>query len=129
MVRNAMLLPLCCLRLAYGADVLIQNVRLFDGKEVTPETSVLVRGNRIQSIGRTIHARAVAEIIDGRGRTLLPGLIDAHTHDSSRDSLRNAAKLGILTQVDLGRNPAFEPELIAERMHGMTSDRADLFSA
>jgi len=129
MVRNALLLPLCCLRLASGAGVLIQNVRLFDGREVTPETSVLVRGKKIQSIGRTIPARAVGEIIDGRGRTLLPGLIDAHTHGSTRECLRNAAKLGVLTQVDLGRNPAMEPELIAERVQGITSDRADLFSA
>src|SRR4051794_16588105 len=93
MVRNALLLSLCCLRLASGADVLIQNVRLFDGKDVTPETSVLVRGNKVQSIGRTIYARAVAEIVDGRGRTLLPGLIDAHTHSSTRECLRNAATL------------------------------------
>jgi imidazolonepropionase-like amidohydrolase len=63
-------------------EVLFRNVRVFDGKSerLTAPTSVLVRGNRIASIGPTAVAAAGATIVDGAGRTLMPGLIDAHWH-------------------------------------------------
>ncbi len=60
------------------------NVRVFDGKSTTlsPVTSVRVKGNVIESIGpdaqRDLPVDAV--VIDGDGRTLMPGLIDAHAH-------------------------------------------------
>jgi imidazolonepropionase-like amidohydrolase len=39
---------------------------------------VLVRGNAIAAIGPGAAASASATVIDGGGRTLMPGLIDAH---------------------------------------------------
>jgi imidazolonepropionase-like amidohydrolase len=63
---------------------LFENVRVFDGKgaAVSEPTSVLVRGNLIEKISREPIAvdRSAAMIIDGGGRTLMPGLIDAHWH-------------------------------------------------
>ncbi len=41
---------------------------------------VLVRGNRIEQVGRGLQAPPGAELIDGRGMILIPGLIDSHTH-------------------------------------------------
>jgi cytosine/adenosine deaminase-related metal-dependent hydrolase len=43
------------------------------------EADVLVRGSRIERIGRGLDA-AGAEVLDVAGRLLLPGLVDAHTH-------------------------------------------------
>lgn len=66
-----------------AAEVLFKNVRVFDGKsaELTELTSVLVRGNTIAVIGGGANdVDSAATIIDGNGRTLMPGLIDAHTH-------------------------------------------------
>ncbi len=65
--------------------VLFQNVRVFDGKssELSPPTNVLVRGNKIEKITTEdipVDRRADTIIIDGDGRTLMPGLIDAHWH-------------------------------------------------
>jgi imidazolonepropionase-like amidohydrolase len=62
--------------------VIFENVTLFDG--LSPEApdgmSVLVDGNEIREVSdRPIKAGA-AERIDGRGRTLMPGLIDNHIH-------------------------------------------------
>jgi imidazolonepropionase-like amidohydrolase len=65
------------------AEVIFTNVRVFDGTSDTlsPATNVLVRGNIIAAIGTDIRADSVnAAVIEGRGRTLMPGLIDNHVH-------------------------------------------------
>lgn len=61
--------------------VLFRDVRVFDGigPELSEPTRVLVRGNRIEAIGPALEA-GDAKVIDGQGRTLMPGLIDVHVH-------------------------------------------------
>jgi imidazolonepropionase-like amidohydrolase len=64
---------------------LFKNVRIFDGKsdKLTGTSNVVVRGNIIERISvATIQSAADAgvTVIDGGGRTLMPGLIDAHWH-------------------------------------------------
>jgi imidazolonepropionase-like amidohydrolase len=61
--------------------VLFQNVRIFDGKNATlsQPSNVLVRNNRIEKISAAAIA-ADAQAINGGGRVLMPGLIDAHWH-------------------------------------------------
>src|SRR5215472_6491300 len=61
---------------------LFKNVKVFDGKsdKLTTNTSVLVVGNKIEKIGGDIAAPEKATVIDAGGRTLMPGLIDAHWH-------------------------------------------------
>jgi adenine deaminase len=61
---------------------LFKNARVFDGKsdKVTASTSVLVIGNKIEKIGDGTAAPETATVIDAGGRTLMPGLIDAHWH-------------------------------------------------
>ena len=65
--------------------VVFENVRIFDGtsQELSAPSNVLVVGNTIQSISSEPLAapEGVPEIrIAGDGRTLMPGLIDAHVH-------------------------------------------------
>ena len=61
--------------------VLFQNVRIFDGKNgaLSPPSNVLVRDNRIEKISAAA-ITADAQVINGGGRVLMPGLIDAHWH-------------------------------------------------
>jgi imidazolonepropionase-like amidohydrolase len=64
---------------------LFQNVRIFDGKtdKLSELSNVLIRGNRIEKISTApipTDRRADTKIIDGAGRTLMPGLIDMHWH-------------------------------------------------
>lgn len=64
-------------------EVLFRDVRVFDGRStaLSSPTAVLVRGNRIAAIGAgAVPANPSVTIIDGGGRTLMPGLIDAHVH-------------------------------------------------
>jgi len=77
--------PLLASRAAEPAsqEVLFRDVRVFDGRSprLSAPTAVLVRGNRIAAIGgEAVPAGGAATIIDGGGRTLMPGLIDAHVH-------------------------------------------------
>src|SRR5262245_13260629 len=70
---------------AAGAITLFQNVRIFDGKSGTLSgpSNVLVRGNRIERIATgpiPTDRSASTVLIDGGGRTLMPGLIDNHWH-------------------------------------------------
>jgi imidazolonepropionase-like amidohydrolase len=65
--------------------VLFENVRVFDGKSerLTAPVNVLVAGNTIQSISAgpiTAPTGGKVTRIAGRGRTLMPGLIDNHVH-------------------------------------------------
>lgn len=67
-----------------ASAVLFKNVRVFDGKSdrLSDRTSVLVVGSRIEKIGVGVDVAGPdgAVVIDGAGRVLMPGLIDAHWH-------------------------------------------------
>lgn len=62
--------------------VLFRNVRVFDGKSgvVSGPRNVLVRGKVIERISADAIADPDAQVIEGNGRVLMPGLIDAHWH-------------------------------------------------
>ena len=71
------------------SDVLFTNVRILDGSGQNPFSgSVLVQGNRIRQVGRSSAALAPgnATVIDGAGATLMPGMVEAHTHFSWNDA-------------------------------------------
>ena len=65
-----------------ASQVLFKNVNIFDGTsdQLAKGQDVLVQGNLIKQIGRNLTADAEASVIDGGGRTLLPGFIDNHVH-------------------------------------------------
>ena len=57
----------------------VRDVRVFDGTHTITATDVVVRDGRIAAIARGATADGLP-VVDGRGKTLLPGLVDAHTH-------------------------------------------------
>jgi len=69
------------------ASVLFRNARIFDGKSADCEEgmSVLVESDRIREVARKLKAPKGAQSIDVGGRTLMPGLIDAHMHAYASD--------------------------------------------
>ena len=63
-------------------QVLFTNVNVFDGKSDSLEmdVDVLIEGNMIKSIGKGAGSASGAQVIEGNGRTLMPGLIEGHAH-------------------------------------------------
>ena len=74
------------------------NVR--DGR-VTPNATIVIRDGRIESIGSGAAAGGVLAI-DVKGKYVLPGLIDAHTHAADFESFRRALESGVTTMRSAG---------------------------
>lgn len=101
---------------------LIRDVQVFDGERTTAGADVLIDGDRIaEPDGRTADV-----VVEGAGKTLLPGLIDAHTHTFD-GNLAQALTFGVTTELDmfcLPPNLARQRKLAAER-----DDVADIRSS
>ncbi len=99
----------------------ITNARIFDGEGVTDNQTVVIEGALIKAVGGAVPAGAT--VLDGRGKTLLPGLIDSHVH-TDMDGLHDALKFGVTTELEMqGRWSKKQRQEIAER-----NDIADLRS-
>jgi imidazolonepropionase-like amidohydrolase len=84
-LRNAFLLFSACLLMAQAPAprrVAIRCGRLIDGKSATARTNavILIEGERIREAGSGLAIPAGAQVIDLSRSTVLPGLIDNHTH-------------------------------------------------
>jgi imidazolonepropionase-like amidohydrolase len=102
----------------------IEGAQVFDGEQSIGVRTVEVEGSRIVAVGAP--ASAAAEQVDGGGATLLPGLIDAHTH-ADLETLGHALRFGVTTEFDLfsfPRTMAAVRRAAAER-----TDIADVRSA
>ena len=90
-----------------SGDVLIRNARLFDPRDlsVTPATSVLVTRDRIVRVGPDADVKQPpnAEMIDARGRFLMPGLWDNHQHFGSVDGALDLAN-GVTSARDMAND-------------------------
>ncbi len=106
----------------------IQNVRLFDGEKTTDGATVLVRGQTVAAVGTEMALPEGTEVIDGRGKTLLPGLIDSHTHNYG-DALDRALQFGVTTQVDMFSAQIYAAQMRAQQAAGPVVHRSDLYSA
>jgi imidazolonepropionase-like amidohydrolase len=60
--------------------ILLRPARVFDGAAVHERWSVLVRGERIEAAGPDAAAPPGARLIELPGMTLMPGLIEGHSH-------------------------------------------------
>jgi imidazolonepropionase-like amidohydrolase len=85
-----------------GGTFAFRNVDVFDGSRMIRRTTVLVRDGMIRAVGADIVIPPSAQIVDGKGKTLLPGLFDAHTHlgeTNGEQFLRDALDFGVTTEL------------------------------
>lgn len=91
----------------------IANARVFDGERVLPHSPVvLIDGDKVVAISAAVPSGA--QVIDGTGATLLPGLIDSHVH-TTPDGLKTALTFGVTTVLEMGAERTFgDRDLIAK---------------
>ena len=109
-------------------DFAIKNVRVFDGSAITQSATVVVEKGLIKAVGKNIPVPAGVEVIDGTGHTLMPGLIDSHTHVFG-PVLKQALMFGVTTELDMFTSYQGAAALRRQQAEGLANDRADLFSA
>ena len=107
----------------------VVDVRLFDGERTHSRTTVLVRDGRVAEVGPDLRVPGGVPRVDGRGATLLPGLIDAHVHTFSEEALDQAMRFGVTTVVDMFSQPAFGERMRQVQREGSRPRIADLHSA
>lgn len=95
---------------------LIHDVRVFDGEHTTARTDVVLDGATIVPAD----GRPCDVTVDGTGKTLLPGLIDAHTHVFD-GSLEQALRFGVTTEFDMFCLP-----LALQAQRKLAADRDDV---
>ncbi|HKP02590.1 MAG TPA: amidohydrolase family protein [Chthoniobacterales bacterium] len=99
-----------------AGDLVIRNARLFDPRDlsVTPGTSVVITAERIVRVGpdADVKAPANAEVIDAKGKFLMPGLWDNHQHFGDVDGALDLAN-GVTSARDLANDLDSFPKRIA----------------
>lgn len=106
----------------------VRNARVFDGERVIESATVVVTDGRIVAVGADATIPAGVIPIDATGKTLLPGLIDAHTH-SWGDAQRDALRFGVTTAIDMHGDSGRLPALKSDRESLARTDQADLWAA
>jgi len=107
----------------------VRNARVFDGSLVREALDVAVAGGRIAALGRDLSVPEGTAEIDGASRTLLPGLIDSHTHVIAPDMLEQALAFGVTTELDMFMSWELARGLRAAQAEGRNANQADLRSA
>lgn len=107
----------------------IRDVRVFDGAIALDSQTVVIERGVIVAMGRAARIPEGAEVIDGAGHTLLPGLIDAHAHAIFVDHLRQALVFGVTTELDMFTSHRQAASIKAAQAEGGGLEVADLFSA
>jgi imidazolonepropionase-like amidohydrolase len=115
--------------------IAIRGVTLIDGTGRAPVAgaTVVIDGNRIKEAGRNVEVPAGARTVDGSGKFLIPGLIDAHIHlrggrgasrsaaDQERDGVRalhSYIYAGVTTVFDAGNRPEYIMDLRSKERAG-----------
>ncbi|MGD0178938.1 MAG: amidohydrolase family protein [Candidatus Sulfotelmatobacter sp.] len=87
--------------------VVVEHVRLFDSEQasIREDQTVVIQGERITTAGpfAAVSVPKDAEIVDGTGKTLLPGLFDMHAHAQAGDGIMNIAS-GVTAVRDMGND-------------------------
>src|SRR5215468_4465011 len=88
-----------------SSSLALAHANVIDGASNEPQldVTVIVRNGKIEQIGK-MNPPAGAEVIDLKGRWLLPGFVDAHAHISNLAAARAALQSGVTTARDLGVN-------------------------
>lgn len=107
----------------------IKNGRVFDGERIIPKATVVIENGKIAAVGRQVAIPEGAEVWDGEGYTIMPGLMDAHVHVWDPQNLKQALVFGVTTVIDMFMNVKTMADIKKMQSLGKSNDRAYLVSA
>ena len=106
----------------------VTGVKVFDGEAFRPDHDVRVEDGRVRAVGPALDLPEGLARVDGRGRTLVPGLIDGHAHTFG-STLSDAVRFGVTSVLDQFTHPALAASKRSARETLARGDEADLFTA
>ncbi len=106
----------------------IVDVTLFDGEAFGRNQDVWIEDGRVRALGPRLRLPEDLPRVDGRGQTLLPGLIDGHVHTFG-GTLGDAVRFGVTSVLDQFTDPALLAGARTARDEIARTTEADLFSA
>ncbi len=111
-----------------GNGFVIRGARVFDGHKTLEPTDVWIENGKIKAVGKNLKVPSSVKTIDAPGDTLLPGLIDSHTH-AFGNALKEAEIFGVTTELDMFTGVKYMQQVKKDQAEGKDLDWADLRSA
>ena len=118
-----------CLNGKAQESIVFENVAVFDGQRKIDSANVWIEGGKIKAVGKEAKGQDSSKKVNGTGKTLMPGMIDSHTHVWMESQLQQAALFGVTTELDMMSIPETVAMLRKQQSDGKANDRADVFSA
>jgi imidazolonepropionase-like amidohydrolase len=111
-----------------GNSFVIRGARVFDGRKALEQTDVWIEGGKIKAVGKNLKVPSDVKTVGAAGNTLLPGLIDSHTH-AWGTALKEAEIFGVTTELDMFTDAKYMQQIKKDQAEGKDLDLADLRSA
>lgn len=106
-------------------DHVITNARIFDGHHLTEHRAIGISNGRTEVLGGAELANRARSVLDARGGTLMPGLIDAHLH-LLPGAARQSLTFGVTTGIDQFSKPDLFTSILAENHR---ADVAEIYTS
>ncbi len=113
---------------ATSSSFVVRGVRVFDGERFVDGRDVRVADGLIAEVGEGLVVPEGVDVVEGRGRTLLPGFIDAHVHTWG-GARGDALRFGVTTQIDLFSDVRQLADFRRGREDTTQATQADVWSA
>jgi imidazolonepropionase-like amidohydrolase len=123
-MRRAPLLFVICSFSLLAQNAVLTHATLIDGTGAAPvpDATIVIAGGRIAAIGPAAKVKtpAGAQVIDLTGKTIIPGIINAHSHisDDPVVKLRHFAQYGVTTTIGMGGDGDEQLKIRDDQHHG-----------
>ncbi len=91
--------------------VIIKNVNIYTGEKYIENTNLVVNDGKILAINKNLKPYPGSTVIDGKGKTIIPPLINAHVHLWLPLNLKGSLKYGIFANLDMSSADAHANQL------------------